>query len=138
LKDIFKPQEEEGGFSIVKNLVDLDLEFDPAFDVGVTDTTAAPVREVIPVTQTSIQQPSIMLDNTLPFYFPQPDIPRAKDLFSIARAEGWSFGRSGNSETIRDRWDKTKGALTQEWKKRSREAARSRRRRYGAAEGEDI
>ncbi|KAF8504185.1 hypothetical protein BU17DRAFT_58287 [Hysterangium stoloniferum] len=138
LKDIFKPQEEQGGFSVIRNLVNLDLDLDPAFDFSVIDTTAEPVREVIPVTQTSLQQPNITLDNSLPFYFPQPDIPRVKDLFSIARAEGWSFGRSGDSETIRNRWDETKGALTQEWKKRSREAAKSRRRHYGVAGGEDI
>jgi hypothetical protein len=44
---------------------------------------------------------------------------------------------SGYRETIRRRWDETKGALTREWKKRAREAVKLRKRRYGAQGGED-
>ena len=44
---------------------------------------------------------------------------------------------SCSRDTIRKRWDETKGLLTREWKKRAREAVKLRKRRYGAQNGED-
>lgn len=42
-----------------------------------------------------------------------------------------------SSEAIRQRWDDVKGDLTHEWKKRSREAVKARKRRFGAEATED-
>ncbi|KAF8585283.1 hypothetical protein K439DRAFT_1660344 [Ramaria rubella] len=140
LKDMFKPREEEAGFSVLAGLGDLefDFDFDPAFEMDIaTPIVPVPTLHTTVPNETPVQQGYLTLDSSLPFFFPQPGNPRAKDLFSLARTEGWEFGRTGDSDAIRKRWDETKGALTRDWKKRARDAVKSRRRRYGAAEGED-
>ncbi|KIJ27419.1 hypothetical protein M422DRAFT_271403 [Sphaerobolus stellatus SS14] len=139
LKDIFQAQEDSAGFSLLANLGDLDLELenDPAFNFSAPAPEPGIIPESTYVQQPTIQAAGITLDPTLPLFFPQPDSMRAKDVFSVGQAERWSFGRSGDSDSIRKRWEETKGDLTKEWKKRSREAVKARKRRYGAAEGED-
>ncbi|KAF8512285.1 hypothetical protein JB92DRAFT_3117325 [Gautieria morchelliformis] len=142
LKDLFRPHEEEAGFSLMASLGDLDLDpdLDPAFALDAPAPAATPVPNVPTLSAPGPLQAGsggVTLDPTLPLFFPQPDNPRANDIFSSSRVEGWVFGRTGDADTIRKRWDETKGALTRAWKKRAREAVKSRKRRYGAPEGED-
>ena len=77
----------------------------------------------------------------MPLFFPLPEDARAgtrgrvKDLLDVAKERGcdWrNFCRTETPEEIRQRWDEQKGELTQEWKRRHREAVKSRRRRGGA------
>ena len=60
------------------------------------------------------------LDSSLPFFFPQKG--------HVQRVE---FTRTEDEEEIRARWEVARGELTQEWKRRHREAVKSRRRRGG-------
>ena len=46
------------------------------------------------------------------------------------------FYRTENGEEIVKRWEEVKGDLTRDWKKRHREAVKSRRRRGGGADGD--
>ena len=82
----------------------------------------------------------ITFDPTLPLFFPLPEDQRSgfrgkvKDPLDVARENGldWrNFCRTQNSEEIRQRWETQKVALTQDWKRRHREAVKSRRRRGG-------
>jgi hypothetical protein len=42
-----------------------------------------------------------------------------------------NFGRADDEAQIRARWEAARGELTREWKRRHREAVKSRRRRGG-------
>ena len=79
-------------------LGDIDLDLDLAFelDAPAPSSTPAPAVSTIPLPVPS-QPGGFTLDPTLPLFFPHPDKPRAKDLFALARIEGWEFGRSGDS-----------------------------------------
>lgn len=46
------------------------------------------------------------------------------------------FWRVQTDEEMRERWDRVRGELTQEWKRRGREARKQRKRR-GGGEGDD-
>ena len=61
------------------------------------------------------------LDATLPFFF----------LHERGRAAVVRFARTESEEQIRMRWEAARGELTREWKRRHREAVKSRRRRRG-------
>ena len=60
------------------------------------------------------------LDPSLPLFFPQ------KGHVQMVR-----FARTEDEEVIRARWEAARGELTREWKRRHREAVKSRRRRGG-------
>jgi hypothetical protein len=49
------------------------------------------------------------------------------------RYGGVKFGRTEDEGQIRERWEAVRGELTREWKRRHREAVKSRRRRGGGA-----
>lgn len=81
-------------------LGDIDLDLDPAFDLleaPAPISTSAPEVSTIPLPVPLQLAGRFTLDPTLPLLFPQLDNPRAKDLFSLARIEGWEFGRSSDS-----------------------------------------
>jgi hypothetical protein len=68
---------------------------------------------------------------------------RSKDLFDIARENGWNwrdpnvgFWRTGTEEEIKERWEGQKVELTREWKRRCREAGKVRRRRDAGVEAD--
>ncbi|GJJ06473.1 hypothetical protein Clacol_000665 [Clathrus columnatus] len=146
LKDLFKPQED--GFSLMAGLdLDLELDLDPAFDFSKpTETQVSGFIQAQSAPEPSTpfyHHDGFTLDPRYPLFFPQPDNPRRKDLLTIAETQGWKFHRTDDSEltgappatrreTIRKQWDDAKGDLTREWKKRSREAVKARRRRFGA------
>lgn len=66
------------------------------------------------------------LDATLPFFFPKS--AHAKG-YHVQRVK---FGRTDDEAQIRERWEGVRAELTREWKRRHREAVKSRRRRGGA------
>ncbi|KAH9957000.1 hypothetical protein BC827DRAFT_1385759 [Russula dissimulans] len=134
LKDLFAPREEEVlplGFSLIGHLnLDSELDFDldePAFANGapmrastshsVSYPTAATPSVITPATT---QRSKKALDTTLPFFFPQ----------NLKNPNGHvRFARTEDEAQIRSRWEAARGELTREWKRRHREAVKSRRRR---------
>lgn len=64
---------------------------------------------------------------------------RVKDPLDLMADNGWDwrkFCRTETSDEIRQRWEAQKGELTRDWKRRHREAIKSRRRRGGAGDGD--
>ncbi|KAI0343327.1 hypothetical protein BDW22DRAFT_1329179 [Trametopsis cervina] len=146
LKDLFAPQDENAGFSLLGHL-DLDLELeddalDPAFIAASTQAPATQLEQVytpaapIPTSKSQART----FDPSLPLFFPLSDEARTtargrvRDPFDVAREKGldWrSFCRTQNSDEIKQRWEDQKVDLTKDWKRRHREAIKSRRRRGG-------
>jgi hypothetical protein len=61
---------------------------------------------------------------------------KLKDTMDVFREQGLDprstgFYRTESSEEIVSRWEEVKGDLTRDWKRRHREAVKSRRRRGG-------
>ncbi|KAF8260421.1 hypothetical protein EI94DRAFT_904102 [Lactarius quietus] len=118
LKDLFAPREEEG-FSLIGHL-DLDSELDLDMDMNLHAAAPAPVAtssRSVPLTAVPMTQHKA-LDSSLPFFFPQKGHGRRI-----------SFARTEDEAEIRARWEAARGELTREWKRRHREAVKSRRRR---------
>ncbi|KAF8622391.1 hypothetical protein AX15_007045 [Amanita polypyramis BW_CC] len=165
LQDLFAPQEEDAGFSLLGHL-DLDLELDEDVPFPIT-TDPQPAPTTLPTAaQTQARTrttPITQLDSKQPLFFPlrssstlgpdrtqarakgRADKGRQRDLFDVAKEKGWNwrdpgvgFYRTETEEEIRKRWEGVKGELTREWKRRWREAGKVRRRRYGGvrADGE--
>ncbi|KAH7910241.1 hypothetical protein BJ138DRAFT_1009253 [Hygrophoropsis aurantiaca] len=151
LKDLFAPREEEAGFSLLGHL-DFDLELDddvintlPIQTQTVSSTTTSE-PSALPETIATSYADQITFDSNLPFFFPfssefrdslRPrDRVRIKDMFDVAKEKGWDwrtagFYRTQTEDEIRQQWEDSKVELTREWKKRHREAGKSRRRRGG-------
>ncbi|PIL24863.1 hypothetical protein GSI_12750 [Ganoderma sinense ZZ0214-1] len=131
LKDLFAPREEEGGFSLLGHLdLDLELEEEVPFDVS------APVPSIAP-SQTTSAQPSAghvshmtTLDASRPFFFPTERAGGKRSVLDPTNWRSW-FYRTDTPEAIHERWEQTRGELTAGWKRRHREAVKSRRRRGG-------
>ena len=70
------------------------------------------------------------LDASLPFFFPQSSHAKGP----VCKVE---FRRTEDEARIRERWESVRGELTREWKRRHREAVKSRRRR-GAGGSERV
>ncbi|KAN0127685.1 hypothetical protein V8E53_014525 [Lactarius tabidus] len=126
LKDLFAPREEEG-FSLIGHL-NLDSELDLDMDMHLDEPTFPNTAATAPVATSSRSALSAAvlttqhkaLDSSLPFFFPQKShVQRVK------------FARTEDETEIRARWEAARGELTQEWKRRHREAVKSRRRRGG-------
>ncbi|KAI9448860.1 hypothetical protein BJY52DRAFT_1428421 [Lactarius psammicola] len=126
LKDLFAPREEEG-FSLINNL-DLDSELDLDMDLNLNEPAFPNAAAPAPVATSSRSAASITvpttqhraLDSSLPFFFPQK-----------GQVRGVRFARTEDEVQIRARWEAARGELTREWKRRHREAVKSRRRRGG-------
>ncbi|KAI9451028.1 hypothetical protein F5148DRAFT_1003802 [Russula earlei] len=128
LKDLFAPREEEG-FSLIGHLsldMDLDLDLDrPAF------ANSAPARTSLgsavvthPYTTPTPIPISKSMEATLPFFFPQKSNSKGHE-------PKVKFARTEEEAQIRSRWEASRGELTHDWKRRHREAVKSRRRRGG-------
>lgn len=128
LKDLFAPREEEG-FSLIGHLdldSELDLEFDmdlnldePVFpNVAAPDPVATSSRSVLSPALLTMQHKA--LHSSLPFFFPRE-----------GHVQRVRFVRTEDETEIRARWEAARGELTREWKRRHREAVKSRRRRGG-------
>ena len=136
------------GFSLIGHLnldseldLDLDLDFDePAFadngpaaaSISASDATTA--RLAAPPAPAQ-QSKTHSLDATLPFFFPQTSTTNSKG--GYGRNVKVKFARTEGEAQIRARWEAARGELTREWKRRHREAVKSRRRRGGGG-GERI
>ena len=153
LKDLFAPREEEGtsiiqslhlgtdysllppaGFSLLGHLdLDLELDDDVPFDVPApVATVPAPSRPTAPIQPRLSHAHITSLDNSRPFFFPTGEGARR----SVLDPTNWRtwFYRTDSPEAIRARWEETKGELTAGWKRRHREAIKSRRRRGGGVD----
>jgi hypothetical protein len=149
LKDLFAPREEEG-FSLIGHLnldseldydLDLDLDFNepalvndgpPPATISASDpaATARPAATPTPTRQSK----AYALDTTLPFFFPQTSTTNSRG-GGHARTVKVKFARTEDEAQIRARWEAARGELTREWKRRHREAVKSRRRRGGGGGG---
>ena len=91
---------------------------EPAFSSAASPPLATSSRSVLSSAVFTTQHKA--LDSSLPFFFPQKGhVQRVK------------FTRTEDEEEIRARWEVARGELTREWKRRHREAVKSRRRRGG-------
>lgn len=136
------------GFSLLGHL-DLDEDFDEDLDTAFAPQAQATsvtevVRPVIPP-PTSTTQSRFTLDQFSSFFFPIPEDERTgfrgrvKDPMDVAREKGWDwrkFCRTQTTEEIKQKWEEQKVELTKDWKRRHREAIKSRRRRGGAGDAE--
>lgn len=94
--------------------MDLNLD-EPAFpNAAATTSTRSAPSFAVPTSQNKV------FDSSLPFFFPpKGHVRRVK------------FARTEDEAEIRARWEAARGELTREWKRRHREAVKSRRRRGG-------
>lgn len=139
------------GFSLVNQLdLDLELEDEEPFPTALLPPSAAPVT-IQPstissgsTTRASLPHTQITLDATEPLFFPLSKEERAnkhgnaklKDIFDAFREKGLDpqstgFYRTESNDEIVKRWEEAKGDLTRDWKRRHREAVKSRKRRGG-------
>lgn len=111
LQDIFAPREEVG-FSLVSQL-ELDLEDEPIFDTqAVTDAPVDP-------------PPSIAFTPRQTSFFPDA---KSHLLDFPGKGKDFNFFCVDNDEEIERRWEESRVELTRGWKKRWREAGKTRRR----------
>ena len=134
------------GFSLLSQLdLDLELEDEEPFPIALLPPAAQSLA-VIPssTTRPSLPHTQIALDASEPLFFPLSTEERAnkyrntklKDIMDVFREKGLDpqstgFYRTESSEEILKRWEEAKGDLTRDWKRRHREAVKSRRRRGG-------
>lgn len=120
----------------------LDEGFVIAPQAATNETSQAAIRDAVVNDMRSSQ---LTLDTSLPFFFPLSDEDRAaikgrgRDHLDVMRERGWDwqrFCRTQTSEEIRQRWEAQKGELTRDWKRRHREALKSRGRRGGPGDPE--
>ncbi|KAI8985757.1 hypothetical protein BD414DRAFT_537229 [Trametes punicea] len=133
LKDLFAPREEDAGFSLLSHLdIDLELEDDVPFDVPTTSAHATAPTQPSHKTQPAPAQVSRTagLDPSKPFFFPSDNAASRRRALDPTNWRTWFF-RTESLEAIRQRWEESKGELTAGWKRRHREAIKSRRRRGG-------
>jgi hypothetical protein len=87
------------------------------------------------------------LDHKQSLFFPAstgiPTRGRLKDVYGVAMERGWNwrdpavgFWRTEGEEEIRAKWEIDKVELTRGWKKRWREAHKTRKRVGGGGDGE--
>jgi len=128
------------GFSLIGHL-NLDSELELDLDLGLEESAftnngswpaSVPTSDPITTTRPAAtptptrQSKTNSLDTTLPFFFPQTSKGGGH-----ARNVKVKFARTEDETQIRARWEAARGELTREWKRRHREAVKSRRRRGG-------
>ncbi|KAL1944841.1 hypothetical protein VTO73DRAFT_2461 [Trametes versicolor] len=133
LKDLFAPREEDATFSLLGHLdLDLELEDDVPFDFPATTSVATVAEPLRPIQSTVSAHASraAALDPSKPLFFPSDNAPSMRRVLDPTNWRAW-FHRTETPEAIRQRWEESKGELTAGWKRRHREAIKSRRRRGG-------
>ncbi|KAH9926928.1 uncharacterized protein B0H18DRAFT_303671 [Fomitopsis serialis] len=132
LKDLFASREEDVGFSLLGHL-DLDLELDEEVDLHLpTRSQARSEPAALPLPTAIPSLPSF--DPKAPLFFPLPPEERNRGrVYDVLDPTNWRtwFYRTDSEEDIQKRWEAAKGELTSGWKRRHREAVKSRRRRGG-------
>ncbi|TFY51216.1 hypothetical protein EVG20_g11106 [Dentipellis fragilis] len=134
LKDLFAPREDEAGFSLLGHL-DLDFDLELADDFFLASAAPAPIPVAIhPPTSTpsAISNPTT-IDASRPLFFPAHGRGKGRDALAALGTWRGTFHRTADEESIRQMWEEQRGELTREWKRRHREAVKSRRRRGGIA-----
>ena len=134
------------GFSLLNQLdLDLELEDEEPFPTALLPPAAQSLA-ITPslTTRSTLPHTQITLDASEPLFFPLSTEERSnkhrntrlKDIMDVFREKGLDpqstgFYRTESSEEIVKRWEEAKGDLTRDWKRRHREAVKSRRRRGG-------
>lgn len=138
------------GFSLLGHLdIDLELDEDILFSLPVSTQADTHIHAASTPTTTSATHPppappsTATYDPSLPFFFPSSTHPhnksfahRTQDIIPDWRDPAVSFFRTETEEAIREKWEKERGELTREWKRRWREAGKVKRRRGGTGVGE--
>ncbi|ESK94936.1 ribosome biogenesis protein nop6 [Moniliophthora roreri MCA 2997] len=135
LKDLFKPQEDEGGFSLLNQLdIDIDEGLDAIFGSAPAVAEQPPASVPQPIVASSFAstkartQQRIYLDPKTPLFF----LPAHGGTSHLqGKAADSPFYQAQTGEQIRQRWEENKVELTRGWKKRWREAVKVKRRRGG-------
>lgn len=99
------------------------------FDVSVPIPSAAPSQTTAQPSAAHAPHMTV-LDASRPFFFPTERAGGKRNVLDPTNWRSW-FYRTDTPEAIRERWEQTKGELTAGWKRRHREAVKSRRRRGG-------
>ncbi|KAF9006198.1 hypothetical protein BDQ17DRAFT_1352940 [Cyathus striatus] len=140
-----------GGFSLLGHL-DLDLELDEEVPFSTEPVTAEPIPQTLTIlplpaaaTAKPYTQAMVTLNPKQALFFPlskesQSSMKvRPKDLFDLAKENGWNwrdpkvgFFKNATEDGVRKEWEEKRGDLTQDWKRRWREAGRP----VGNADGE--
>ncbi|KAG8681020.1 hypothetical protein FRC08_015904, partial [Ceratobasidium sp. 394] len=121
LKDMFKPQEESGGFSL-----GLDIELDPDAEsflpASIQPQPQPPMTTSVPVAiqQTTAQAHTIQYtpDPRAMMFFPGGK----RDVFSVIAEKGWRWEHPGTPDEVKAKWEQNKAELTREYTRRHREA----------------
>lgn len=135
------------GFSLLGHL---ELEDDLDLDEDILGLNLGPDKPIASVPVTALptsfpparrfQVAEFSVDTNAPLFFPLSledrgaQRTKVKDPLDIAKEKGWdwrTFCRTETDEEIKKRWEDTKGELTRDWKRRHREAVKSRKRRGG-------
>ncbi|KZO92915.1 hypothetical protein CALVIDRAFT_567015 [Calocera viscosa TUFC12733] len=142
LKDMFVPRQETGGFTLDLELDDLDDDPTLAPPILHAPTYAASMptqRTRTTYEPTDAQKTDF---SSYPLFFPTWDQGgnpvenhttlggrrKPKTFWDVVREKGWMDGWKRETEDeARQRWEEVRGQLTQEWKKRSREARRRKK-----------
>ena len=133
------------GFSLLGHLdLDLDLDDDVLNAAFAVPESVQQPAEDAPVSSTTFQNTrtkvQFTFDPAQPLFYPLSDAERSGfrgkvlDPLDFARENGWdwrTFHRTQTSEEIKQRWESQKVELTKDWKRRHREAVKSRKRRGG-------
>ena len=140
------PNRRPAGFSLLDQLdLDLELEDEEPFPTALLPPAVQPSAATSSTARGSLPHTQITLDASQPLFFPLSTEERAnkhrntkvKDIMDVFKEKGLDpqstgFYRTESSEDIVKRWEEAKGDLTRDWKRRHREAVKSRRRRGGA------
>ena len=112
--------------------LDLDLELDEDVDLQLPSQSHTQPEPDAPPVAAIPALPSF--DPKAPLFFPPPPEERNRgrvhDVLDPTNWRTW-FYRTDDDDGIQKRWEGVKGELTAEWKRRHREAVKSRRRRGG-------
>ena len=144
------PDRRFAGFSLLNQLeLDLELEDEEPFPMTLLPPPAPVAVQPSTVassstTRVSLPHSQVTLDAGQPLFFPLSKEERAnkhrhtklKDIMDVFKEKGLDplstgFYRTESSEQIVKRWEEVKGDLTRDWKRRHREAVKSKRRRGG-------
>ena len=133
LKDMFKPQEAEtGGFSLMAGL-DIELDEEINFDLDAEQEAQKDAMQEDATESEPAPQRSTMTDETakiVPHPFPLFDPSNPRDPIQLLQKGLYiPFCRTDTEEEIVARWEERKGRLTQEYKRRHREAVKKKKRR---------
>ena len=132
LKDMFKPKEaEKTGFSL---MAELDLELDNELDFDLMaeqqeqeqqQRQQASLDEVARLVALEEAEPSVVA----PLPFPRFDPSNPRDMVQMLQKGLYiPFIRTDSEEEIQERWEQHRSKLTQEYKRRHREAVKKKRR----------